>query len=426
MEDYKKVFQLIQTLIEKKIWEKLEDGKILGVEMPKSKKKYYAAIVGALTVEPGIMIFEGQNGLSNLRDLFKEGEESFDLIPRLNFLGVFFEVDYDFLTPFDMGIQENNPYGDYDGLGFPRLFRKNAGELEKPIVKEDLKIIETVLEQLAVDSLRKLQSVEPFNEETRITFRKKKDKVWKRAIEKVNFTYQGIQVNEMQVYPLKRKSTKTFQTWHIGWLYHIEPVFRESDEEELIYPRGIFLLDSEDSLINHNIHEGAEISISETKKIIEDTINNLSIRPIEILTDEEELYFIFKDYCKALDIEMVLDPHDEVLYDFKAFNYEGMEAYDDELDLGMEDLFYTFLESKGVLPNAFEDLEQSELDEIMKEFQEIIFDITETIEKSIDDGKIIERDEHKDIIKGYFMKDLSKNNDNDNEDEDEDRDNEED
>lgn len=407
MKAYKKIFQLMNTLIEKGIWEKLENGKILGVEMPNSKKKYYASIISHFTPEPGIMIFEGQKGLLNLKDLFKEAEESFDLIPRLNFLGVFFEEDEEFLTPFDLSIQEDNPYGDYDGLGYPRLFRKNDGELEKPIEKKDLKIIQTVLEQLVEDSLRKLQSVNPFNEETRITMRKKEGNTWKRSIEPANFSYEPLQINEMQVYPLKKKSTKVFETWHLGLLYHIEPVYRADDSDELIYPRGIFILDSSESLVSHSIHEGSDESIAEIKMIMEETIRETKTRPIKIVTDEEALYHIFKDYFKALDIEMILDPQDEVLYEFKAFNYDGMEAYDDDLDLGMEDLFYTFLESKGVLPDNFDDLDQSELDEIMKDFQEIIFDITETIEKSIDEGKVIERDEHKDLIKGYFIDGLS-------------------
>ena len=415
MQEYKKIFQLIQKLIDKKIWEKLDDGKILGVEMPKSQKKYYAGLINDFTPEPGIMIFEGQKGLSNLRDLFKITEEPFDLIPRLHFIGVFFEEDYEFLTPFEVGIQENNPYGDYEGLGFLRLFRKNAGELEKPIQKKDLKIIETVLEQLVEDSLRKLQSIDPFNEATRITFRKKKDNTWKRAIEKVSFTYQPLQVNEMKVYPLKKLSTKVFETWHIGLLYHIQPVFKESEDEELIYPRGIFLLNSDESLINHNIHEGLDDFIGATKKIIEKTIKDLKVRPRALVTDEEELFYRLKDYFKALDIELIYDPQDEVLYDFKAFNYEDIEAYDDDLDLGMEDLFYTFLESKGVLPDNFDALDQSELDEIMKDFQEIIFDITETVEKSIQEGKIIKKDEHKDLIKGFFMEGLSKKEDTDEE-----------
>jgi hypothetical protein len=417
MEDYKKVFQLIEILIEKKIWEKIDEGKILGVEMPESQKVYYAGICPELTVEKGIMIFEGQEGLSNLRDLYKETEEPFDLVPRLNFIGVFFEEDYEFLTPFDINIQENNPYGDYDGLGFPRFFRKNSGELEKPITNKDLKIIGTVLEQLADDSLRKLQCIAPFNEEIRFTLRKKRDQTWKRSIESVIFTYQRLQINEMQVYPLKKQSTKVFETWHLGLLYHIEPVFREDNGDELIYPRGIFLLDSDDSLINHNIHEGAEKSIAVTKEIIEETIKDLNVRPVEIVTVEEELFYTFKDYFKALDIEMVYDPEDQVLYDFKAFNYEDVEVYDDDLDLGMEDLFYTFLESKGVLPEGFEDLDQDQLDEIMREFQEIIFDITVTVEKSIDAGKTIKKDEHKDLIKDFFLEGLSKKNTN-NDDED--------
>jgi len=406
-----KVFQLVNALIEKNIFEKISDGKVLGVEMPESKKVYYASVCPDLTVEDGIMIFEGQKGLANLRDLYKETPESFDLIPRLNFLGVFFEEDYDFLTPFDMSIQKHNPYGDFDGLGYPRLFRKNDGALEKSVSKNDLEIIETVLEQLIEDSLRKLQCVDPFNEETRLTIRQKKGDTWKRSIKRVNFSYEALQVNEMQVYPLKKQSTKIFQTWHLGLLYHMEPVYKEENSQELIYPRGIFILDAEESLVNHSIHEGADLSIEATQAIIEETINDLKVRPIKIVTDEEALYFIFKDYFKALDIEILYDPDDEVLYEFKAFNYEGMEAYDADLDLGMEDLFYTFLESKGVLPDAFDALEQSELDEIMKEFQEIIFDITETVEKSIKEGKVIEKDEHKDLIKGFFLDGLSKDSD---------------
>jgi hypothetical protein len=413
MKAYKKIFHLMNTLIEKGMWEKLENGKILGVEMPKSKKKYYASVISHFTPEPSIMIFEGQKGILNLRDLFKVEEEPFDLIPRLNFLGVFFEAEEEFLTPFDLSIQEYNPYGDYDGLGFPRLFRKNDGELEKPIDDKDIKIIQIVLEQLVEDSLRKLQSVDLFSEETRITVRKKKGNIWKRSIEKVRVSYDPLRVNEMQVYPLKKQSTKFFQTWHLGLLYHMEPVYKEENSDELIYPRGIFILDAEESLVNNSIHEGADLFIEATKNLIEETINDLKVRPIKIITDEEAIYYIFKDYFKALEIEILYDPYDKILHEFKAFNYEGMEDYDDELDLGMEDLFYTFLESKGILPNNFDDLDKNELDKIMKEFQEIIFDITETIEKSIDDGKVIEGEEHRDIIKGFFLDGLSKDHEED-------------
>lgn len=193
----------------------------------------------------------------------------------------------------------------------------------------------------------------------------------------------------------------------------MEPVYKEENSDELIYPRGIFILDAEESLVNNSIHEGADLFIEATKNLIEETINDLKVRPIKIITDEEAIYYIFKDYFKALEIEILYDPYDRILHEFKAFNYEGMEDYDDELDLGMEDLFYTFLESKGILPNNFDDLDKNELDKIMKEFQEIIFDITETIEKSIDDGKVIEGEEHRDIIKGFFLDGLSKDHEED-------------
>lgn len=408
MDEYGKIFQLLKKLIEKNIWDKLDDGKVLGIELPDTKDLYYASIVSSVTLDSGIMFFEGQKGLENLKSIYRKEPTPYDLVPQMHFLGIFFEEDYDFLTPIDIKVLKENPYGDFDGLGYPRLFRKNRGMIEGPLTYKDLEVMRVILEQLVEDSLENIQSIQPFNEETRITFRKIKDSKWKRAIEKPSFTYNQIQVNEMVIFPLKKNTEKIFENWHLGCLYHIDPVYAdEGDEEKIIYPRGIFILSSEESLLNHTIYEEEENTDIEVRELIEETIRDLSFRPVKIITDDEVLYYVFKDYLKALDIEMIYDPNDEVLFDFKSFNYDDPYNIGDEGDLELEDLFHTYLESKGIIIDGLNAIDQDTLDELMIEFEEVIENLAEGLEKDISEGRFNKETSLEDI-KAFFKDAINK------------------
>jgi len=411
MNDYKKIFRLLELLIEKKIWKKIDDGKVLGVEMPDTKNKYYASITNVVTPEPGIMIFEGEKGLRNLKAIYGETPMPFDLVPQMQFLGIFFEEDFNFLTPMDQKALKDNPYGDYKGLGYPRFFRKNTGEIDKAMTSEDLAIITVVLEQLVEDSLRKLKSIDPFNEETKITLRKKTGSNWKRVIEKPYFSYEQVQVNEMQVYPLKKKTDKIFEVWHLGLLYHMFPVYSDEGKEELlVYPRGVFILASDETLLEHSIHERAEASIHETKKLIEEAINAAGFRPVKIVTDDEEMFFSFKTYLEALDIEIEYDPYDEVLFELKSLNYEEAYDFEEENSLEIEDLFDTYLESKGFGLEGLDAIEEEHLEELMEDFEEVIKNLTKYLEKGTSDGTLTTETSAVDI-KGFFEDILKKDMD---------------
>jgi len=314
---YKELIEKANEFIKVKPFKIFPSDVLIVIEDPKTDESYYCSILGNGEEEYGLNIHVGSFGLSGFFDILFDSD-SLDLFQNLNYVALLFD-DLEDLLDEDIEIFEkykpNTLYGMY-----PFFERSYRGEAFRNLESKEFRIISLVLERILVihdeykNRIEKLLKQKEQGNMFKTFFKNGK---WQYTYTEGFPVFESVQFGELDVKRIQKNNKKSSDQWELT------SIFFQDLTENHFFPEMIVLQDKASGMIlNQTVVEGEKDSSKSAKELIEETMNQNKIIPMEITTDRKFYYDALKDYLAGLNTKIYLEDMSEFMREFKNGIYQ--------------------------------------------------------------------------------------------------------
>jgi len=314
----KRLIELTNDYIKCRPFEVFPSDLLLAIEDPETAMVYYCSILGYDLQELALNVHVGNYGLAGFFQMAMAPDAP-DLFQNLNFISLMFDAP-DILEPKDLEIVETyEPLALYDMYPF---FKKSyRGEIFSDLENKEIDIMILVLERI-LEIYHQYQ-----NKVDEMMAHKNKGELFKTFYEDGKWhyiyteempTFDSLQYNELDVKRIQKKSQVSMNKWELTSIFL--PTLTMDD----YFPEVIVLQDKMSGLIlNEIVVEGKKDSTTDAKSLIDQTIQQTKVIPMEITTDKKFYFDSLKDYLKKLGTKIYHEGLSEEMIDFRDGIYQG-------------------------------------------------------------------------------------------------------
>jgi hypothetical protein len=322
-------------------WKWMEDEEVFGIVHPVTGEKIYLTIMGNLGEYFALGVYPGVEGLRSLNRLFDEenGDDSEEAIYHQHCLICSFE-DHDELEPDDHALIKHVGIKFQGENAYPNFRSYRPGYMPWVLGVDEVALMQVALEQaIWVGEQVKADPglLGPKGLQDKLYFRiptQNGVRAWKSEVlpadNKIDLSPPQLSIPLGEIASLKQLK-RSDAIWLFEQLYLGMPSM-DPGEERPFFPKALVMLDIEDqTMAGVEVVKPSEAEDSIAGMMVSAFRDNGSL-PGQIVVATREHYILLKSFCKALNIDLYLDPEMQVIPELREAIMEMMEGQQDQED----------------------------------------------------------------------------------------------